>query len=1769
MRNLRGAQRGYRYQDILAEKVVCWALSIYVNPTFIIDEKDNLNDYIEDIKVIVGEKKDCFQIKHSNNRRLSIDDFKTGGELSLSRLNEYDKSQNDFSSRYFFLLKWEKPTDKLANLIIEDELQIFHYKNTKYYKFNLDLLNIICSEMNIEINSQTIALLNKIHILCEMPESSCDFTNPLELENNLFESISNIGIGRFPNDFITPKQFAINLFNELNFYRSDSISSITASDLLKKLCICVDFGKLNETPNINEEILISDEEDLDLIFNSINNNERTLLVGEPGSGKTYFSYSLEKLLSSHSINYTKHYFYIDTSDNDLVKRSKGDYLIGNLLLRVYEQYPGSKKEGLSLSASIDDLNLALSTIRERLVVLIDGVDHAFRNYLDEKDNELIDLINRIVTNDYVHIVLISQPLSHLEKLDNFNKYSIKKWDKNNIKMLAHKKNIELNDDVIDSINEKGQGNPLYINYLLNNIEDLNNTPVYDGDIKNYYSYLIKNSNSKHLFQYLISIPFSFTEYEFSAISNSGTIGMVFIQKNIFLLKYDNIFKGYRIYHESLIRFLFDYCDSFKIDLIQTKKNVVAYLKQRPFYSDFKAYNYTNQLCFEVGDIDSILSYISYDFISKSLFYGHCLKEINNNVGFFRKAICQKESFELYEVYLLMKKCLDVYYDEDFTTEQSPDYFLAFLSVMGEAGVESLMMHNYSPKTANLIYYSAAVDGIASPTSFMNDEANYSQFERDFYLSNLVIKHFFDKKTIKLINSDLPFSQKLEIVRTTNELEKIQDLFHDEDEDIKSLLNLFYFDPLCKIKSNRIRLDFERNYYKEDFAKILCDFVSSVNCEFIDHNLEQTILDLQEHEFIFAVFRLVLDNHRAYKLFKKNNNKKLFEETIVKNIISFKNRVDPFKGEPRACDFTSPEFRYVFINILLLPLKYLDEAKEEYFKEVLSIKDKLETSVRGAVMSCISLDDILDNIKVYLNNDNMSIILKTLESDITKSFNYQQYAYSAGFCYKLSRLFKNFDRKKQLEFYEKGISYSLCYGGHKDIFFEEIIDSFAAVQGYLASPTQDLIEIGDMAYALDYHTDGKETKWFFLDWIRFCSEKYINECSNYICHKRLNYFYHWKIDIGVGILIEYIYDKISSKTLFFLLTSNQLDESHFDYDIYYFCLKRLIKEKNRILSYQLLTYLNSVKKEFERNASFVHKLNSIIIDEKFDFQTFEIETEQYINKEIKSQSISHVPLLHEINSIDKYLLSDVANAIINAIPLQDCDKSIIEKLFHDYRYHSDLSELCDLVLNKVEGDLDKAYFYALSFFYCRDGWDKAYVNADYFAKGLEKYQNLFVDNLFCLIERNPDVWRGLAGICKGLALNPKTKEQSIAIWKSIKDFAEKRLPDCNHEVDTFQFVDSLSMEDIGLNLLLSGLNDYSSNNHKNILRFINTEIQEQNDLVIKWVFKNWNRLKLFTKLDILSILLNNNFDFKTYSESWDLCIKNDASILSRTLLSGIKNGKVAKEITPLPYFIGNEEQYYCYLHLFKYRGIHDFCVLNGINVDIFLKSYKETIGSKQAINDYKLFYSASELRPVDNFYRYNSFLEVTNEFFDGLVGRVKEDDLFNVFFTLLPLDESVCTKFFGPLLNDPDTILLASYKASEPHKEFSKTKQLKVEKDISITQFESKGKKLLLNNIDSICNAIMYDHQIEFTFLPEIIAKYNIKCRRNSGDSVYYIGNEIVAFFQTIRSNLKGIEYYHDRYYLTETGFFYIKRTFLNKICNDFEYADLNETSDTKKMIYFG
>ena len=1757
---LRSAQRGYRYQDFIAGLVFCWSLLQYQNPYYIIDEKDNKDDWIEDIKVVCGNKKDCFQIKYTEKRKLSVDDFKSNGELSLDILLKYFLVQKEYDIRFFLLLKWSKPTDGLKDLLVEDNNQLFDFPESAFYCFDLNKIEKICLTFGLNNNCETNELLSKIHIVCEMPESSLDFLNPLPLETYLFNSIEKIGIGVFPNNNITLEQFAKNLFVEMDYYRTSKVFKVESSTLLSRLCVCTDFGKLNEIPSLNENMLVRNVPFLDEVINALSTFERVVVVGEPGSGKTHLCFELERYLSEQSIKYTKHYLYVGTADAELAKRTDTNYLISNLLATIYKLFPNLNKDNSLFGADIKCLNKAIDLIDEQIFLIIDGVDHAYRNYGEKSKTDLIDLINDIHTNKFVHILLITQPMDCLKNLKHFTSLQMPKWTQREIMILASHKNINPTTDQLKLLVEKGEGNPLYINYLLDNITQINDAPQYGGNITNYYRYLLKSIESPYLCKYLVSIPFFFSEKEFSVISNSGSDGDAFIGSISFLLKYDNLAQGYKIYHESFIRFLYDYCVEKRIDLKLAKRDVVNYLKTLNFYSNFKCYNYYLSLLKDIDDYESILAFASYDFLENSVYYGHTIHEIRENLNLFRIGACHIHSYYYYCSYLLLKKCVDNYYDQDYVGGDYPDYYLAFLSLFGEDGLNKLFLHKCSPNTSNLIYYSAFLDGLNPSSSLISENGDYSPFERNYYLTDLVAERYQNGETIKNIKSEATFDQKLEIIRAMNELGKVADVTNSNDNEVLSILSCYRFDGIGGLNKNTINLSFIPNVYKENFGSILANFVLNVNNGLLTSEQEKNVKKQQDTSFIYSVFRLVIDNNSSYVVYKSNNKDLLLEKSLINNLLRFKNRVDPFIGDPRACDFTSVSFKYIFITLLLTPLKYLINRYQDYLVLLFEIKNKLETTVRGSVLSCISLDDILENIGPFLNENNRESVLDALMAEVEKSLPNYLYAYSAGFCFKMSRLYKTVNENKQKELFLRGVRYSLAYGNHKDIFFEELLGSLDYSYDLIGNSLEISALVGNMAQGLDSHTDGRETKWFYVDWIRTIANKNISGVVNYLSDYSLKNGYFWKNDIGMGVAIESLYKSISSSTLFWLLISNQLEYNRFDYDIYLFCIKKLHSEGNLDYAEQLINYLYSINKEFESDANLIANLNDFVSKNGIASKRFitREERENGSNKDSILETIS-THLSGNDESIDQTQI--IAKRITDCGSLDSDEKKhlVIDSIINN-RHTIKLDKLYDYLLSNEWNEEDVVFLNAVFFFFKRDGWYKSFIDSNCFIKGYCANKELFNKTFFSLAEQQDDVWRGVCELGSALFKAENEKEQALQIYDLIYFLTQKRVPDCRDFIKKESLTTTLTIEELSIALVLSRINEYGADNHKTILRFVASKIQNNDKFVIKWLFSNWNYFKTFVKCELIALLLKYQFNFKLFSKEVVELSVNDSTYITKTFFAGIvQNAKHNEPILIKAMFPKNNEAFYCCLHLYNFYLVDNFCFLHGLDSSELLELYKHSVNNEDIKHEYSLFYSPSSNRPIENYYRYNLYLESVNSFFEKHADEIALEDFLGVLNKLLPVEDELTTNCFLEADKFKNGFVpVSSYISIENDKGFKKPiRDLNIQKSITIEeQFLNSKDSLSINNIEKIGKSICRDYQILFTFSPTITNKYKIRSEERDGMMCYFVDEKMIGFYHIQKESIKGIESYYDRYYLKETGTLYIKKKFLNMIKKDFGVSRL-------------
>ena len=523
---LRGAQKGYRYQDIASAFIVLKSLfddddSII----FQIDEKDNdngkisKNDIIDDLKIISNKNKFNFQIKYSKSgKTLSLADLESDGQLSIKTIIEYDKEYKG-ASCYCFILRWDFPKDEIKEWFVKSSSHLFNYGLGIVYIFNKDKKQEIQTKLELD-DSSFSNIFNRLFFIIDSNNFSGSFYEAGQLESQMITAASSIGIGKFPNEKTQPIDFCIKLTDWVSNHRSSETYNFTIKDMLKKMNVVTDYGRLNQIFEVNESIFISQMDKYRDVLSQIRLNEKNIITGEPGSGKTYFIHGFINFLESEKINCSVHYLFKNVNDDFYIKRINIEYVIGNLFSNLLSIFPEFKLDYKTYNPTIDLLNDLISKINKEVFIFIDGIDHAYRNYNDVSEpRKIVELLNKIKTNQYCHVVYISQPIIDLINA-GFNRIEIARWNYEECSNLIDKYGVfsEIQKKIMF---DKSKGNPLYLSYLCKSIDDIDKCPVYSGDIKDYYQYLESTYSRFAYLRYLAIIPFYFSNNDFVEITGLG------------------------------------------------------------------------------------------------------------------------------------------------------------------------------------------------------------------------------------------------------------------------------------------------------------------------------------------------------------------------------------------------------------------------------------------------------------------------------------------------------------------------------------------------------------------------------------------------------------------------------------------------------------------------------------------------------------------------------------------------------------------------------------------------------------------------------------------------------------------------------------------------------------------------------------------------------------------------------------------------------------------------------------------------------------------------------------------------------------------------------------------------------------------------------------------------------------------------------------------------------------------------------------------------
>lgn len=1185
---LNAAHRGYLYQDLVT---ACY----FVHAVFLdykkimVDKKLFKGDSLDDLTIVSKEKIIRSQFKYSQNRILQLKDIKSeDGSISIV---DIIKSHLEFKEggdkEYRLCLAWDEPNDGEFGSILEkvECAPSLAVLETTCYKLNIDELwpangTPTWDEIaKLKISrDEMLQLCETLIIELNWPKASLDLKVPGVLERYLVNLLEEkIGIGKYPNENRNAIDVAATLIRLANICRAES-RIITPIEIINQLGIRTDFGKVAQRNIVDSKRYVNREDILEGFLGSIDKSF-AVLVGTPGSGKSWLLSMLHEQLRQKFL-VAKHYCYLEPGDEDVQRRITTNVMFGNLISDLLQSEEGNRYTKKTLfSADEEELNFILeqaSADNEKVYLIVDGLDHISRVFnsttdLSLKDIDIVEKLMRLKVPHNVHIILGTQPGKHLEplsKLDSIHFYEMPAWEVSNIQRLfinydldeVISKLVESEIEFYEKIKNKTEGNPLYITFLIKSLlmdieskvidleEFINNIPLIDGDIRNYYEYLIRATEDTGAIlvgEILSAVDFGVTEAEIIEVSGPYTARMIPPAVKLLSPILVNVSAqgGIRIYHESFKRFILERSEQNGVSIRELVVPIIEWLKKKDFYLDSKAYEFLFSLLKKGGLQEEIKSIVDSEFIIKSIAHCQPRKNIEKNLLIASNAAKDLNDFKLQIRINELKKSLYVAYEEKlmdirlygnaFGMMYGFDLLAERLILDGRITLDistGLILCDLIDQKGYVAPWKEYCEAFRNKKNEDNIEVNLAFFKGVLKVEPWNEKYPILTEWFGNLGSNFERSYMKGIIKVLLDLQ-LNDFIYEIltlelNLELKKLIQielLKYLFLVDKVKAKELLKSFTSELNGEDLIELLTDFrevevlkdMSVENPEEIELFINSHISSAENiHKWCVSVRACAAKNNRTvlqkelarvsgsgwYKKwltfvietaqvefmnFESNLEKEKKFLTCFNSLLDISS---PFEGKPRTCDLYSIE-TYIY-NSFEKGLRniYSESGWEEVLIILEKVSQKTTTYLMGSAGGPLTSSRLIQLLDSFAHIDAArKAICKSMERINHKASDSGQYFEIQAEHEMYFSIILNKMGNKEFAYssWSKACRYLCSYGFHKDITIYELLYS---VEYFIDFDDvwikEELLKILQLLNNVSIHTDGKEIRYIHNEWFNY-------------------------------------------------------------------------------------------------------------------------------------------------------------------------------------------------------------------------------------------------------------------------------------------------------------------------------------------------------------------------------------------------------------------------------------------------------------------------------------------------------------------------------------------------------------------------------------------------------------------------------------------------------------------------------------------------------------
>jgi len=1537
--SLNNAHEGYDYQDLITSYFILKEiLDGNLDSVFSIDRKNttgNIPDRFDDLVITNDVNIQRKQIKYSNETtsKVLIKDYLSSDShysIALHKLFETWKELKTPSTEFRLCLAWDEPTNDDITRVLDPQQNksSFDVFSTTVFKINLDRLwekspenfnrwnSLSRYVQNNSIDRNEFnEFCNDLLIEVGLPKASLKFNNPSELENILIGQAQRLGIEQYPNDDIYISDFLVRLAKLSGVYRTGS-TQISAKDILTELRVRTDFGSIKQKFEIDQNKNIISDEKNNLFLDTVIANKKTLLLGEPGAGKSWFLTNLIDFLRSNNRVVIRHYCFTNTEDSSFEQRVSSDVFFGNLISDIERYFPQIKQNKQQLYASnLKELNLILLAIEEPIIIIVDGLDHISRVLqnsatLSKEKTKIIEYISMIELPANVSIVLGSQPtdaVGDLTEKFEFIKVQLPKWNIENTKELMEKfeyEDVQINEQNLSVLlHEKSEGSPLYLTYILKTLGDyefitkelIESLPKYDFNLKNYYEYLTNQIGNNTISEILSCLDFSVSKKELKEIIPMKHHFNADIKVLSPVIAENSSRGGIKLYHDSFRRFNIEKLSSIA-DIKDIYAFIIKWLDDKGFYSNDKSYRYLLNYLILSEQYDEASKYADNNFLSKSLYYGHSESLIKNNYKNFLHVAEKSQDWPLFIYAGELHRAIATTNSEEHHSqflENFELYFEAICSIYGTEkanallffnseknfsdrytakGFKTLQKYGYSPywkEVKGLFENSVALEDFKYFMCYQIQENN----DLGEIFSSLLSEEYSDY--LRVFITEL-FKQKgFDVVANY-----YQNINNDEDQTIARKINA----ALDRVNSSKklpvtnkaqsykiepLNLDFIDDYLKEDE---LSRFYFNVK-QYLHSDLT-TLIEFEKqipsinffHNWLKYFIRLLIIEHKT--------SHKCTESSVVENIKFLASDTSPYKGTPRAIDFTHRNSGLIDQTIIQ-SLRYI-ESKAAW-EEVITELNKIPYSTLSIIES------------KFLNENNIHSIINSYEcfgqSDDEDYSQYADYSFKKAIYYgKINKLDK---AKEELK---KALKLITSYTFRKDTTLSEIIEPLSTINRINSElAIQHAKNLKYLTDAVMKHTeDGKDTRWLTINWFEQLLNVDYKLAGAYLVNELLTNEYFWKLDYMYVYYLQKSHD-VDPIILNFLYRLSPTNNRNNYLDGFLSVITKLIDIDEKLAKLSLINL--SIR---GWNDSY----NSL--NDTTETRFYELMDQLGVNYSIHNKSSKERTTSHSFNK--KELADTLTKQLCKKASLRcksktelieyydkkgsSCDEdfnflyfylqesdhiqfakelliSIIKK-----RFPSDTEEHYKKIRTLIEQlplpEETKIFLFINNFVYSKDGWFSSFVNKESLNEAIkldkDKSLTVLVKALREIFSVSTSLYKYTANLIIAFEYAGLSEESILSMYKSSFDFIENRLPDTNEfkweNVENSE-LSGMDHNELAIVLILSKSKNLDAFVQKDIIVAISYLMNHDDTLLIKplaWLFNNVDRFNQMFVASILELIL---------------------------------------------------------------------------------------------------------------------------------------------------------------------------------------------------------------------------------------------------------------------------------------------------------------------------